>query len=98
MFANGPLNRCQQRKAALLQRSAAHRRALMTEAQTLRPAAGWVDMGIEVAGKARKGLNVLAPLLSLWRARKQEPSGVVHKLAEALSLARAVVGLWRSSR
>jgi hypothetical protein len=95
MFGNEPLTRCQERKAALLQRSAAHRRALMTEAQTLRPAVGWVDMGIEVAGKARKGLSVLAPLLSLWRERKQEPAGVVHKLAEALSLARAVTGLWK---
>ena len=95
MFGIGQLTHCQQRKAALLQRSATHRLALMTDAQNLRPVAEWVDVGISVASKVRMGWSVLAPLLSLWRARKQEPSGFVHKLAEALSLARAVTTLWR---
>lgn len=98
MFGNGQLTRCQQRKATLLQQSAPHRRALMTEAQNLRPVAGWVDLGINVARKARTGWSVLAPLHSLRQTREQEPSGVVHKLAEAISLARSIAALWKNWR
>jgi hypothetical protein len=95
MFGNGQLTHCQQRKAALLQHRAVHRRVLLTEAQNLRPAAGWVDLGIDIARKARTGWNVLAPLFSLWQSQKQEPSGFVHKLAEAISLARSLTAVWK---
>ena len=98
MFGLKQLTECQQCKAALLQQSAAHRLALTTTAQNLRPVAGWVDVGIEVAGKVRKGLSVLAPLVSLWRTRKQEPSGFVHKLAGVLSLVRSLAEMWKSKR
>ena len=98
MFGNGRLTHCQQRKAALLQQSANHRRTLMTETQNLRPVAGWVDLGVNVARKARTGWSVMAPLLSPWQTRKQEPSGFVHKLAEAISLARSIAALWKNWR
>ena len=95
MFRYGQLTHSQQRKSALLQQSTAHRRALITEADNLRPVAGWVDLGIDVARKARTAWSVLAPLLSVWQARRQESSGFVHKLAEALSLARSLTELWK---
>ena len=98
MFGHGQLTHFQRRKSVLLQQSAAHRRALMTEAENLRPVAGWVDLGLAAARKARTGWSVLAPLLSLWQTRKQEPSGVVHKLAEAISLARSLTTLWKRCR
>lgn len=98
MFGIGQLTHCQQRKAALLQRSATHRLALMTDAQNLRPVAEWVDVGISVASKVRMGWSVLAPLVSLWQTRKQEPAGVVHKLAEALSLVRSLTAMWSRRR
>jgi hypothetical protein len=95
MFGNGQLIHCQQRKAALLQQSAAHRLALMTDAQTLRPVADWIDLGIAVACKVRMGWSVLAPLFSLGRTRKQESSDFVHKLAGAIALARSLMEVWK---
>jgi hypothetical protein len=96
VFAHGQLTRCLERKAALLQRSASHRSVLVKEAQNLRPVAGWLDLGIAVARKARAGWTALAPVLSLWRTRKQESSGFVHKLAEAISLARTFSAMWKN--
>ena len=95
MFGTGQLIRCQQHKAALLQRSATHRRVLRAEAQKLRPVAGWVDLGLDAARQARAGWSVLAPLLSLWQTRRQESSGLVGKWAEALALIRAIAAWWR---
>ena len=96
MFENGQIARCQQRKSALLQQSATHRRALMTEAQNFRPAAAWVDLGIGVGRKARTGWTALAPLLSCWQTRKKSPPGFVQKLAGAVSLAGSLTALWKS--
>ena len=98
MFGHEHLTHCQQRKAALLQRSATHRLALMTEAQNLRPVAEWVDVGMSVARKVRMGWTVLAPLLSLWRTRERESSGFIHKLAGAIALARSLMEGWKSWR
>ncbi|MBI3869820.1 MAG: hypothetical protein HY299_14955 [Verrucomicrobia bacterium] len=98
MFANGQLTRRRQHKAALLQRSGTHRSVLAKEAQNLRPVAEWADLGIAVARKTRSGWAALEPLLSLWQTRKQEPSGLVHKLATITSLARSLATLWKSWR
>ncbi len=95
MFGYGQLTLLQQRKSALLQQCAAHRRALITEAENLRPVAGWMDLGIDVVRKARTGWSVLGPLLSVWQTRKQESSGFVHKLADAFSIARSLTALWK---
>ena len=70
----------------------------MAEARNLRPVAAWMDLGIDVAGKARAGWNVLARLLPPWRKRKQETGGFAQKLAGGVSLARALVALWKSWR
>ncbi len=98
MFASGQLTRCQRRKAALLQQSTALRHTLTTEAQRLRPVMGWVELGMDLTRKARTGWATLAPLLSLWRTQKQESSGLVHKLAGAISLARSLAALWKGWR
>ena len=82
----------------MLRRSAANRSVLAQEVRNLRPVAAWVDLGIGVARKVRMGWSVLAPLLSQWQTRKQEPSGVVHKLAEAISIARSIAALWKNWR
>lgn len=95
MFENGQLTHCQQRKAILLQQSAVHRRELATDAQTLRAASAWVDLGIDVARKSRTGWSVLAPLFSMWQTRGQGAPGFVHKLAGAISLARSLTAVWR---
>ena len=98
MFGNGQLTRCQQRKGALLQRSATHRRLLATDAQALRAVAAWMDLGIDVARKGRTGWSVLAPLFSLWQRRKQEPSGFAQKFSGAIALARSLAALWKNWR
>jgi len=79
MFGKGQLTRCQQRKAALLQQSATYRSVLAKEAQNLRPVAAWVDLGIDIARKARAGWTALAPLLSLWQTRKQSQPGYEYR-------------------
>jgi hypothetical protein len=95
MFGNGQLIRCQQHKAALLEQGATHRSVLAHEARNLCPVAEWVDLGIALARNARAGWTALSPLLSLWQTRKQESSGFIHKLAEAISLARSLATLWK---
>lgn len=98
MFGDGQLDGCAQRKAALLRQSALHRQTLIQEAQNLQPALVWVDIGIGVARQARAALSALAPLLSLWRMRKQESSGFVAKLTDFISLGRSLTELWKSWR
>lgn len=98
MFKHEQLIHCQQHKAALLQQSAAHRLALTREAANLRPVASWVDLGFDLARKARSGWATVAPFLSLWATRKQESTGFIHKLAQAVSLARSVMTIWKNWR
>lgn len=98
MFENEPLTQCRQRKAALLLQSATHRLALLAEARNLRPVAGWVDVGLDAARKARTGWNALAPLLACWRMRKQESPDLIHKLTNALSVARSLAAVWNERR
>jgi hypothetical protein len=95
MFGNGQLTRRQQHKAALLQQSATHRSVLAQEAHKLRPVAEWADLGIAVARKARTGWTALAPLLSLWQARKQGSFGFAWKLAGAIAIARSLTAVWK---
>lgn len=95
MFGEGQLARCAERKTVLLQQSARHRDALIAEAQQLRPVAAWMDLGLNLARKARTGWTALAPLLSLWQTRKQEKSGFMHKLIGGISLARSLMALWK---
>jgi hypothetical protein len=98
MFGIGQMTRCQVRKAALLQQSAAHRLALAREAQNLRPVAEWMDLGIDVARKARTGWNFLAPMVSLWRKPNPETSGIGQRFAGVISAARSLTALWKSWR
>lgn len=98
MFGRGQLDQCQQRKAALLQRSAIHRRTLIREAASLRPVVGWVDQGIEFAHKARMGWSVLVPLLALRRDRAPGSGGLLQRISGVLSLARAIREAWRRWR
>ena len=98
MFGNGQLTDCEQRKAALLRQSAAHRIALTREAQKLRPLASWVDLGIDVVGKARVGWKAVAPLLSWWQVRRNKPSGLIQKAASAISIVRTVTAVWKNWR
>jgi hypothetical protein len=98
MFGNEHLISCQRRKAALLQQSAAHRRVLLAEAQNLRPLVGWVDVSLDAARKARTGWTTLAPLLACWRMREHQSPGLIHKLANALSVARSLAALWNGRR
>ena len=93
MFENRELNCWRQRKEALLRHSAAHRSALVAEAQNLRPIAAQVDLGIAVARRVRAGWSALAPLLSLWQARKQESSGLIGKIANGIAIARSLAAL-----
>ncbi len=98
MFAHGPLTRCLKHKAALLQHSAGHRRALVAEAKSLRPVAARVDLGITAVRRARGSWVFLAPLLSLWRKRKEGPSGFVHHFVNIASLAGSLMTLWKTAR
>ncbi len=95
MLENGELIRCRQRKAALLRQSAAHRSALVAEAQNLGPVVAWVDLGIAASQKVRAGWQALAPLLSLWQARRQESDGLIGKLTKGIALARSLSALWK---
>lgn len=95
MFENRELNGWRQRKEALLRQSAANRSALMTEAKNLRPIVAWVDLGLSLIRQARAGWEVLAPLLSLWQARKQESSGLIGKIANVIALARQLTAVWK---
>ena len=92
MLGNGQLNG--PRKGALLQRSAALRRAVATDAQSLRAVAAWVDLGIDVARKLRIGWATLAPLFSLWRPRQHSQPGLTRKLAVGISVTRLLATLW----
>lgn len=98
MFKHEELIRCQEQKAALLQRSGAHRLALAREVQKLHPVATWVDLGLSVAQKARSGWTALAPFLFLWPTKKQEPAGFIHKLANGVALARSILTIWKNWR
>lgn len=94
----GDLARCEARKAELLRQSDANRERLAADAARLRPVAGWVDLGMEVAQKARAGMSILGPLLSLWKLRKQGGTGLTGTLARAFSIGSSIAGLWRSRR
>lgn len=98
MFGDEPMTQCRQRKVALLQQSAAHRRVLLAEARNLSAVAGWVDVGIDAARKARTGWSALAPLLACWRMRKHKSPGLIHNLADALSVVRSLAALWNKRR
>ena len=98
MFGNGQLTRCQVRKAALLQQSAANRLALSREAQSLQPVIAWVDLGVALARKARSALSALTPLLSFWQTGRQDSSGFLGKITGAISLGRSLTELWKSWR
>jgi len=98
MFGNRELTRCQERKTALLRQSTVNRQALTDVAQNLQPVVAWVDLGVALARKARTALSALAPLLSLWSARKSESSGFLGQLAGAVSLGRSIAALWKSWR
>jgi hypothetical protein len=93
MFENEQLTRCRRRKEELLQQSAAHRSALVAEAQSLRPIAAWVDLGVAATRKLRAGWEALAPLLSLWQAGKQEPGGLIQKITNGIALARSLMAI-----
>ena len=94
MLGNGQLNGCQQRKAALIQRSIALRRALAMDSQSLCAVAAWLDLGIDVAGKLRTGWSALAPLFSLWHTRQYSQPGLARKLVVGISVARLLAALW----
>lgn len=98
MFGHEQLTRCLEHKAALLQQSAAHRLALLKEAQNLRRASMWVDLGIAAAHKVRAGWTAVAFTLSFRRAREHSPSGFAHKLSGAISLARSLAAIWKNGR
>jgi hypothetical protein len=98
VLGNEQLIHCQQRKRALLAESAAHRQALVAEAQNLHSVAAWVDLGIDVAVRARTGWDVLARFVPPWRRRKPEPPGFVQRFAGAVSLTRSLLSLWKSWR
>lgn len=98
MFKDEPLIRRQQRKAALLRESAALRLALVREAQELRTAATWVDLGLGVVRGAQAGWTAVAPFLSWGSRQKPESAGFVHRLAGAVSLARSIMAVWRNWR
>lgn len=98
MSGTGQVAPFAQRKAVLLQQSAAHRQTLVEEAQNLAPAVAWVDLGIGVARKASGILSALAPLFSLWRTRQQEGSGFIGKLTDAIALGRSLMDLWKRWR
>ena len=98
MLENGQLNGCQDRKAELVQRSAALRRALATDAQSLRAVAAWVDLGIDAARKLRMGWASLAPLFSFWRPRQHSQPGLARKLAVGLYVTRLLAMLWERWR
>ncbi len=98
MFGDGEIDACAQRKAVLLRQSAVHRQALVQEAQNLQPVVAWVDLGIDIARKARTALSALAPLFSLWQMRKQESSGFLAKLTDAIAIGRSLTELWKNWR
>ena len=86
------------RKQALLVRSAAHRGILLRESQNLRRVASYVDLGMDLAGKARAGLGVASALLALRPGKGRESSGWIGKLTRGISVAGSVMGLWREWR
>jgi hypothetical protein len=96
VFGNEQLTGYQQRKTALIQESAANRRALVREAQNLRPVFTWVDLGIDVVRKVRGGWSMLTPLLSLWPRRNPDAPSMFQKFAGAISFATSVMAMWKS--
>ena len=98
MFENRELNAWRLRKEALLRQSAAHRAALMTEAQGLQPVAAWMDLGIAAGQKLRSSWQSLVPLLSLWQARKQESGGLIGKITRGIALACSLAEFWKQWR
>lgn len=87
-----------ERKKALLERSAANREILLRESVNLRRAASYVDLGMDLAGKARAGLGVISALFACRTKEGQESAGWLGRLARGVGVATSVMGLWREWR
>lgn len=98
MLGFGQVEAFRRRKAELLERSEHHRRTLLTEAKVLEQAAGWVDLGMKVAGRARSAWGLMAKLLSSWLSPRKESSGVMPTLVKALSFIGPILAVWKTRR
>jgi hypothetical protein len=98
MPGNGELIRCRQRKAALLEQSAACRQRLAAQLQPLRPVTEWMDVGLTIGRNVRDLWSGMAPWIlgGLGRLdRTQGTAGRVLKLASALAIGRALAVFWK---
>lgn len=100
MFDTGQLRALEDRKAALLLRSAANRRRFVSESRRLKPAVQWVDLGIAWSRKIRAGYSVMGPLLdALWRPTSTGGLGsFFQRIRGALSIAKSVSAFWSQRR
>ena len=98
MFTDGPISDCQQRRAAILRKSQEYRAALCSEAQSLKKAAMWIDLGTSVARKVQSGWGIVTNLFGFWRTQSNESAGIGHLLAKALPLLGPILAFWRKQR
>lgn len=100
MFDTGQIKSLEDRKSALLVRSAANRRRLVSEAERLKPAVQWVDVGIAWSRKIRAGYSVLGPLLdALWHPSPTGGLGsIFQRIRGVLSIAKSVSAFWSQRR
>ena len=100
MFENGQLRALEQRRLALIRESDKHRAILLAEAPRFRSVASWVDVGIDVAQKARAGWAAVSPWISPpgLTSPLAQAGGIVSKIRYGVSIARSLLGFWRSRR
>ena len=98
MFANRQIAEFQARKGVLLKRSEQTRQSLVMEAQNLRNALKWADLGFNVARKALGGWEMVTNLLASLRGPKQESPGFISRIAKAVAFITPFVSVWKNKR
>ncbi len=96
MFTNGQIADYQQRKAVLLKQSDQLRRSLVAEAQNLKNAFEWADLGFNVAKKMMAGWGMVATLLASFRGPKTESPGFISRIAKTMAFLTPLVSFWKN--
>lgn len=86
------------RREQLLARIAEDRGRLREHAEALRPAVAWMDLGLNVARKARAAWATIGPLLKAWGVVQPEAGGWIGRWARGLSMGRSMIAAWRAFR
>ena len=99
MLKSQELNQLQARKAQLIAVSDLQRRTLAGSCGELREKLAWIEVGVEVAGRSRPVLALIAPIAGFLLARGwRKGIGFASMLTTTWTVGRQALRLWKNFR